>query len=279
MDEKIAEQMAYDLRLQLDPEQRLIEDYAWVTHEQKTYYCRFPKNLIGPSSPVVKLIQFLFDRYVDQSFFILRNRIFSTAPLSPMCEGMVQLAAKRASGGILAKDHMQSLEHNWIEIGSSQEHFLKSQHLQNIEWRAPTYIFDALEAHYFLDDLIAQIPRGKILHDFNRPIAALICDRNGKLLNWSVNNNSKNKTLHAEILAVQRYFEVYGSKLPVGARIYISLKPCRMCAAMIAQMSEDPDYLEVVYFKDDPGPLAQNTVLDKSKVLKHYLLQDESPRA
>ncbi len=275
MDDQIAEQMAYDLRLRLDPQQSLAEDYAWVCHADTVYFSRFPKGLMGPSSATVKLIQFLFDEFVDQSFFILRNRIFSTAVLSKMCEGMVQLAAKRATGGILPQDHGLKLEFQWKEIGSAETHFLKSQHLENIEWKSPAYVFDALEAHYFLDNLLAKIPRGDIRHVFNRPIAALICDSNGKLLSWSANSNSKNKTLHAEILALQKYFENSGMKIPVGAKIYVSLKPCRMCAAMIAQMAEDPDHLEVIYFKDDPGPLAQNTALDHSKCLKHYLLQDD----
>ena len=275
MDDQIAEQMAYDLRLRLDPELSLAEDYSWIRHDETVYFSRFPKNLSGPSSPTVKLIQFLFDQFVDHSFFILRNRIFSTAALSKMCEGMVQLAAKRATGGVVPRDHGMKLGLQWKEIGSSQDHFLKSQHLENIDWKSPAYVFDALEAHYFLDNLLAKIPQGEIRHDFNRPIATLICDRNGKLLSWSANNNSKNKTLHAEILAVQKYFETYSAKLPVGAKIYVSLKPCRMCAGMIAQMAEDPEFLEVIYFKDDPGPLAQNTALDHSKGLKHYLLQDE----
>ncbi len=280
MDDKIAEQTAFDLRLRLDPGQTQSQELAWLTHkvgtEETTYFSRYPKDLVGPSSAVVKLIQFLFDQFSEQSFFILRNRIYSTASLTPMCEGMVQLAAKRAAGSVQAKNHSLNVRHHWIEIGDPGEHFLKSQHMESIVWKAPQYIFDALEGHYFLDALLSKVRQSETLPDSNRPIAALVCDRNGKLLSWAVNNNSKNKTLHAEILALQQYFEINRTKLPAGTKIYVSLKPCRMCAAMIAQMCEDADLLEVIYFKDDPGPLAQHTVLDKAKVLKHYLLQDES---
>src|SRR5690606_27800629 len=111
-----------------------------------------------------------------------------------------------------------------------------------------------------------------VLHNFNRPIAAFLCDSQGKLLSWSVNNNSKNKTLHAEISVLQQYFMQSSCKLPPQAICYVSLKPCRMCAGMLTHMAEEPSGLRIIYFQDDPGPLAQNTVLEKYKVLQHYRL-------
>jgi tRNA(Arg) A34 adenosine deaminase TadA len=78
--------------------------------------------------------------------------------------------------------------------------------------------------------------------------------------------------LHAEISALMKYFETYGHQLPPKSRIYVSMKPCRMCAGMIIEMAEDPDRIEVIYFQDDPGPLARNTELEKRNLLQHYQL-------
>ncbi len=253
-------------------------EFAWVTHQDRTYFARYPKKLSGPSSAVVKLIQYLFDQQIDHSFFILRNRIFTTAPLTPMCEGMVQLAAKRATGEIRPQDLQISLQTQWTELGSESEHCLKTQHTFEVLWKPPDVISDAIEAYHFLQDLISKIPRGEILHDFNRPIAALICAADGRLLSWAVNNNSKNKTLHAEVAAVQKYYELHHDKLPEGVLVYSSLKPCRMCAGMIYEMTKEPKSLQVIYYQDDPGPLAQNTVLERQKLLKQYLLQDAGAR-
>lgn len=254
-------------------------EFAWVCHQGKIYFARYPKVGAEFSSAVVKLIQFLFDRWIDNSFFILRNRIFSTAPLSLMCEGMVQLAAKRATGSVQAHDQGQLIHAEWIELGTAEEHRLKTQHLSLIQWQPPTEISDPIEAYFHLQNLIAQIPRGEILHDFNRPIAVLICSPEGKVLSWAVNNNSKNKTLHAEVVALQKYVNQHERRLPAHARIYTSLKPCRMCAGMIWDLAEEPQTLQTIYFQDDPGPLAKNTVLERKSLLKHYVLHDAGPRA
>lgn len=266
--EKLQEQIAFDLHREFGADY----EYAWVTHQNKVYFARCPKDLQGPSCATTKLIQFLFDEFVDQSFFILRNRIFTTEILTPMAEGMVQLAAKRATGKVLARDHVVEAPRQWIEMGSKDQHFLKSRHEMELEWKAPEWIHDAIEAQYYLQDLISRIPRGDVLHDFNRPIAVFICAPSGKLLSWAVNNNSKNKTLHAEVTALMKYFETYGRKLPSHTKIYVSMKPCRMCAGMIVNMMENPDEIEVIYFQDDPGPLARNTELEKRQVLQHYQL-------
>jgi cytidine deaminase len=268
----LQEQMAFDLQCQ----HGVNFDFAWVSHQEKVYYSRYPKNLQGPASAIVKLIQFLFDQHVDHSFFILRNRIFSTAQISPMCEGMVQLAAKRVTGEIQAKDHGLKTSLEIVEMGDEALHILQSQHLVQVDWQAPQKIEDPIEAYFHLQNMIAKIPRGDVLHDFNRQIAGLICAPNGQVLSWAVNSNYKNKTLHAEVVAIQKYFSETGKKLPTGSVIYTSLKPCRMCAGMLTQLAEDPDQLKAIYFQDDPGPLAKNTELEKRQRLQHYLLQDES---
>lgn len=267
---ELQEQIAFDLQRQFGSD----FEYAWVTHQGKLYFSRFPRALSGPSSAVVKLVQFLFDDFVDQSFFILRNRIFSTASLSGMCEGVVQLAAKRATGMIVPVNHGQVYEASFVEIGNCDNHYLKTKHNIEISWKAPVSVEDPIEAYHHLQGLIAKIPRGDVLHDFNRQIAALICSKDGQLLSWAVNNNSKNKTLHAEVWAVQKYFDTHQCKLPEGSIIYSSLKPCRMCSAMLLHMAEKPEQVKAIYFQDDPGPLARNTELEKRKQLQHYRLHD-----
>ncbi|MEZ0391890.1 MAG: Bd3614 family nucleic acid deaminase [Pseudobdellovibrionaceae bacterium] len=266
----LQEQIAYDLQVQFGKG----FDFAWLIHQEKLYFSRCPQNQPGPTSAVVKLIQFLFDEHVDFSFFILRNRIFTTSKLSPMCEGMVQLAAKRATGEIIAKTWDLLIAEEKIEVGPPDQHLLRSKHLIEVNWKHPQKIEDPIEADFYLQNLISQIPRGEILHDFNRPIAALICSADGELLSWSVNHNSKNKTLHAEVAAVQKYFHQWSKKLPVDCIVYTSLKPCRMCAGMITEMAEDPNRLQAIYFQDDPGPLARNTELEKRQRLLHYRLDD-----
>ncbi|MGZ3771208.1 MAG: Bd3614 family nucleic acid deaminase, partial [Bdellovibrio sp.] len=68
---------------------------AFVEHNNTIYYSFYPRNCEAPSSAIVKLLQGVFDKFLDQSFFILRNRIYTTAALSEMCRGMVKVVAKR----------------------------------------------------------------------------------------------------------------------------------------------------------------------------------------
>lgn len=255
----LQEQIAFSLSQKAEAGQA----FAWVEHENQIYYSRIDLSYSGPATAVTKLIQHLFDLKVDHSFFILRKRIFANYPLTSLCRGMVKIAAKRATGEIVPKDHRVSLDFSWEELG--EEPMVRSRHVEAVKWEAPSQIQDSDQARTALKSLIAQIPRGMVLHDHNREIAVLICDQNGKLLQFATNSNFKNKTMHAEVTAIQSYFRQTGKALPEGSKIYVSLKPCVMCSAIISRLA--PDSCQVFYFQNDPGPLAQNTELEARGIL------------
>jgi hypothetical protein len=237
------------------------EELAWVGLEKKIYFVRQAKGISGPTSPVVKLIQGIFEQFVDHSFFILRNRIYTTAKLTPMCQGMVDLAAKRVTGEIRAKDQGIELQEELIEIKGPD--ILVSEHLVPVHWNPPKVIHTEVEAKGALEDLCRLIPRGEVLHDHNRAIGAILCDQIGKVISWSTNNNYKNKTLHAEVCLLQ---SLQGT-LPEGGTLYVSLKPCRMCANMIAHLLPFDTKFSVRYLQDDPGPKASRTDLEARNLI------------
>lgn|SRR6185312_9174175 len=256
------EQIAWHLQRQ--SQSPLNRQWAWVVSDQKIYWAEDVPMAHRPSSAVVKLIQFLFEEQVDHSFFILRNRLFTTAALTAMDQGMVKLAAKRITGKVTPQDHQISLaDDEWIAIAPHDEWYLKSQHMKPVKASTILKIKNEVEAIQLLQELEAQVPRGEVLHDFNRPIAVVITDQMGNILAQSVNANFKNKTMHAEVRAIQEIFHGQQKPLPQGSRIYVSLKPCQMCAAMLAKASEDPSSLKVYFCQDDPGIRARNTVFDQ----------------
>ncbi|RYZ67719.1 MAG: hypothetical protein EOP09_10575 [Proteobacteria bacterium] len=102
--------------------------------------------------------------------------------------------------------------------------------------------------------------RGDVLHDYDRDIACLLLDASDNLLAFGLNSNSKNKTLHAEVNMVQRFFQETGRKIPAGAKIVTTRKPCRMCAGMIYEWSDAPNTLQILYGEDDKS--SKNTVLE-----------------
>lgn len=72
------------------------------------------------------------------------------------------------------------------------------------------------------------------LHD-DVPIGAVIV-HNGKIIARGENRvqKSKNPTLHAEIVAINRACKKLGTKFLDDCDIYITLEPCSMCATAIS---------------------------------------------
>jgi tRNA(Arg) A34 adenosine deaminase TadA len=245
-------------------------DLAFVSYQGKVYYSYHPQTEVSPASAVVRLLQGVFDEFIDQSFFILRNRVFTTANLTEMCRGMVKVVGKRVTGGLKAKNHGLDLKLNFAQIGSNEgEFFFKQEAELNqrplTEIQEKFFITNETEGPQllkFAEELARLVPRGQILHDYDREVAALLFDHNNKLLSFATNSNSRNKTLHAEINLIQRLYREHKIKIPPGARIYVTHKPCKMCAGMIYYWSEDPSQIQVFYGKEETGRHSMRTILD-----------------
>lgn len=249
-------------------------DYAWILNEKpsgphpagKVYWTGFPRGAWAPSSAIVKLVQSVFDRYRDQSFFLLRQKIRTTAPVTDLDRGVLQLAAKRAETVTAAEEFsgtpVSSLD--FEEMTDPRAELFESSLEQLALPEPPNHPLSEREIVMRLETLKALVPRGEILHDHNRPVAVLLVDRDGHVLEESVHGGFLNKTLHAELRLVQKYFRRHRSGFPSGSRVYVSLKPCRMCAAMLMKMGENVgEDFRVVFVEKDPGRLAQATLLEK----------------
>lgn len=217
-------------------------DLAWLTHQHKVYFARYQAQPNEPHSAVTQLIQGLFEAKVDNSFFILRERIFTNQKeLSPMDRGMVKMAAKR----IALSAEVPNLE-NAIELSFSKSHFEVED---NVIYDLPARLGSEGEAKELVERIEKLIPRGNILHDVNRPIVALWTDEDLKPLIARVNLAGKNKTLHAEVRTIQEYHRQNKKQLPKGAQLFVTLKPCAMCAGMI-QHTQCSD-IKINYFAEN----------------------------
>lgn len=255
-------------------------EIAFVEHKDVVYFARFPQKALAPSSAVVKLLQGLFDKHIDQSFFILRQRIYTTASLSEMCRGMIKVVAKRATELIVPQDQGLDLKLRFEEIGSSAELLATVTHL-NEENQAPLDEIRAWIQKQKLESdqsylqaaqgLSTRVPRGEVLHDYDRNIAALLRSREGEVLSYGLNSNSKNKTLHAEVNLLQRLYKNGSQQIPEGAILYSTHKPCKMCAGMIHDWCVNPQALQVFYKIEETGALSRQTVLDRLAINKQLL--------
>jgi pyrimidine deaminase RibD-like protein len=78
-------------------------------------------------------------------------------------------------------------------------------------------------------------------------VAAILVDATGKILSWGLKNPA-HPALHGETTALLGH----GGDLPVNARMYTTLKPCKMCAGWITTLSGGGH--GVFYGQDDPTP-------------------------
>lgn len=244
-------------------------DVAFVEHQGVIYYSVYCASNWMPSSAVIKLLQGIFEEFQDHSFFILRKRIFTTQEFSESAHGMIKVVAKRVSFAVpREKGSFDFSNLKLVEIGTDSS-LLRSRYLVRGDFPAPySKIESVAQGMELVAALAESVPRGKILHDYNREIAAVAVGPEGEILSWGLNSNSINKTLHAEINLVQQYFLERGKKLPFSTRIYSTHKPCKMCAGLIYDSCEDPKSMQVFYQHEEKGSMSVNTVLDKFNLNK-----------
>ncbi len=207
------------------------------------------------------MIQGIFEQYIDHSFFILRNRIYTTESENSIAKGIIRIAGKRIDFGQEVEAFNRLLESNKVEEVLPQfggAYFTESIHREMEEPESLLGLVNSMDRVQAIEWLLTRVPRGEVLHDFNRPIVSMALDENKKIIGFNYNQNFKNKTLHSELLLADR---IIRNDWKVD-QIVCSLKPCKMCAAILVDLMKKKLVQKIVYLENDPGRLAQNTDLD-----------------
>ncbi len=237
--------------------------FAWLDWGDTRYFATLPVEspVIFADSAIVRLIQGIGEEYPEQARGILRGRIFSTESiLTEMDWGMIKVAAKRVSlAGVFAdlntEPHDLS-DRRWVAFSARPRHAVRihDDATSRIRFESDS---DAMK---YAQVLANTVQTSDVRYRSARSIAAILVSHQGELLAEAVNTSGLNRTLHAEVNLVQGYCAITQQRLPRGARIYTTLKSCKMCAGMIWTAAEDPMDLSVYFHQDDPGPHAQRTV-------------------
>lgn len=210
---------------------------SWVTFRETTYLARYaPGGVPGrPHSSLTQLVQGVWEREPGMARAILRRRIHTTGPLTPLERGMVKTAAQRVSVAdaepALAGPVLVSFENRYAAPELS-------------EWQ------DALAPMALARALAASVRRGE-LRASDRPVGCVLVGADGRRLAWAHNTNAANRTLHAEVNLAQAWWTRHGSGFPPGAALHTTLEPCRMCQGMLAACLPD---LHVLYAAGDGMP-------------------------
>jgi tRNA(Arg) A34 adenosine deaminase TadA len=246
------------------------------------YVARHPKGMRMPTSSVIRLIQGIYDVAPEQARRIVRNRIVTNAPLTEMCLGAVRVAAKRVT--TLSEAEVRLPENCEIRDVSQSRNAL-TEALEYERTLSPPTISGQLSSDELMKHAFELNRRsneekvlGRPLHQRDRAVAALLVSASGELLSWAVNSNASNRTLHAEVNLIQSYYRKSRSLLPPGSTLVTTLKPCKMCAAMIWHCAQDIRNLSVIYGLDDPGRNARETVLDRHSLERRRASRTEEER-
>jgi tRNA(Arg) A34 adenosine deaminase TadA len=95
-------------------------------------------------------------------------------------------------------------------------------------------------------------------------IAAVLVNQSNQIIGWGVNTNDNSTTRHAETNAIQSYQNNQGTALPAGTRIYSTLDPCFMCAALYLRAGGQ----FCLYEQADPN-MTNNTALGNASQQYH----------
>ncbi len=241
--------------------------FSFVVHQNKIFWT-IPFDPFRSS--VVTLIQNIFEKYKDQSFFILRNRIYTTDQFHDADLGIIKILAKKGTDqlhmhfetssiddknkyDIKYEFNLNNYQFNFIEPNSIIHYtsFLESNnsHLLHIILSKKIKLFSKNSHLLFQNYLFSLLSttalinkRGSKLHMFHRSIAAIMLDKNNCLISYGINSNAINKSLHAEIIMIDQGIRNINfnkncfdlSKI----NLYLTHQPCRMCSSYIYKFTE-----------------------------------------
>lgn len=195
---------------------------------------------------LLELIEWISLHHPQDKRRILRSRIETTLKPSIVFRETIKLTAKRSSTDIAWRSGGECIE-------STAE--FRPDPLAPI---SPPSLF-----HYETSYL--QGRDRKPLYEQDRAVvAALWVDAENQPHAVRANRNHQVNAWHAELflcLDVLKNAENFRGKRLLWI---VGLKPCRMCAAWISTLMRELECkYHVVYARNDPGPLAQGTELDR----------------
>jgi hypothetical protein len=215
-------------------------------------------------SALTRLIYGVSTAFGEERLRYLRKRILTTGRMTLWEKNLIKVCAKRASTVSEFRTD-QFNESKYIDIGATMNTDTKALRRQDLIGAKllETPALDILRLIANEDSLTAQNEKLK-QHQRSRPISAIICDDNDTVLAIAVNTNASCQMRHAEVNLFLQLRSQGIRKLPAGSKIYTSLKPCRMCAALILEYACDlgQGHTRVVALEDDLGPMGRHRLLD-----------------
>lgn len=191
------------------------------------------------------LVRGIWCLFPGQALSLLRNRIYVDCPLSPVCEGMIKVAAKRFA--VVNPD----------EWNSRFTSFTGARNLVS-----PPTLSTLTHTREPPSGAIKEVLADLKLRSEGFPrVSAALLDPDGRVLLASWSRTASDRTAHAEVNLVEAWFTLHSQSVPAGSSLHVSLRPCAMCAAQILALAGTPSGLRIVFHEEDPGPASKNSCL------------------
>jgi cytidine deaminase len=227
--------------------------FAETKSAEDVFAINFAKN------PVVQLINGINIEFGVERFRHLRNTINTNYPLFEWEKNLIKVCAKRHSDKT-SFELDKSSANRILQIGRPLTLGDEAIILNDAKTKT-TQIAEALKLAYEAAKKMesSQIDR----HRFNRDrhVVAILLDQDGRLLMAARNTNHNNQVLHAEVNLLLAYSSQFQNKIPKGASLVCSLKPCRMCASLFLDLCQDPATVRVFAAEDDLGRFGRHKLL------------------
>lgn len=234
---------------------------ASIFFEGTAYFSLYKPMPFEPHSAATQLIQGLYEEYPETAIRILRNKIYLNYTPTVMCRGMIWLGAKRFEVDMnLNEDQI-----NRLSI-KRKITFEPKQNLTSFSTvPLPEILLWLKNPAEKKQDSASTSP----LFTQHRAVRSVILDAQDQVILAAENQNSSNKTLHAEVILLQDYFRKNRTGFNRSITLFSSLQCCKMCAAMIWWMHSDPwNQLQVIYLEPEKGSSARDTILTKNGNLR-----------
>ncbi len=173
-----------------------------------------------------------------------------------LSKGMAKVAAKR-----LASVEKQTLQEVY-----------RSFHGQKIEIAAPKALpFEdpsiPLGMHLETDEVGRTLEKLLQHASGKTRVSALLAGPDHRLIAFSWSRTMVNRTSHAEAELVHNLFESGLREFPHGSTLWITLRPCAMCSAIIHSFCPGKNPFRIRFLAEDQGPFSKNSCLYKGSQL------------
>jgi len=225
---------------------------AWLEWNGHLFWAQHKRSVFEPRSAVSSLIEGIWRQKPGSAHFILRSRIYTDAPVTELCRGMVIVCAKRITG----------LSEIPMDV---KERMLNSISATRVDVRSVD-AFGAVLSHSRARNV--RLESELVRAEENRSIECWLVAKEGRLLATAINSAGRNRTNHAEMNLLRWWWHKEARALPAGSRLITTLEPCPMCAGAIWECVESREDFLVEYLHADPGRAVQRSVLRGSKLLR-----------